>query len=274
MAIRPIRSRPGGRTGAGARRLARAPPVDRAVVRPTTTRRSARCGHDRTGIGRGRRPARAAIVRRPTAADVEQVGARPLGEALVRASRPDPDDRGPLRRRPAPAPAGRNRQPPVVRLAARRSGRSRRLRPPHAEHGAIRQRVRRRFGAVDAPVLRRRTRRCEWPDIDWDGSPRPTAYDIDTFERLFPPSSFRSFDEWRNTTQYYQSHVLKVQIETLRTLKYRPTGGFCFSSLADPAPLVSSSVLDHERVPKDRATRSCAPPALRCSSSSSRCPTG
>jgi beta-mannosidase len=56
--------------------------------------------------------------------------------------------------------------------------------------------------------------------------------------------------------------VLKVQIEMLRTLKYRPTGGFCFSSLADPSPLVSSSVLDHERVPKDAyetVRASCAP---------------
>ena len=91
---------------------------------------------------------------------------------------------------------------------------------------------------------------------------RANGYDLDTFERLFPPSSFGSFDEWRNTTQYYQSHVLKVQIETLRTLKYRPTGGFCFSSLADPAPLVSSSVLDHERVPKDAyeiVRAACAP---------------
>ncbi len=56
--------------------------------------------------------------------------------------------------------------------------------------------------------------------------------------------------------------MLKVQIETLRTLKYRPTGGFCFSSLADPAPIVSSSVLDHERVPKDAyeiVRAACAP---------------
>ena len=102
----------------------------------------------------------------------------------------------------------------------------------------------------------------EWPDLDWERLADANGYDIDTFERLFPPSSFSSFDEWRNTTQYYQSHVLKVQIETLRTLKYRPTGGFCFSSLADPAPVVSSSVLDHERVPKDAyeiVRAACAP---------------
>ena len=54
-----------------------------------------------------------------------------------------------------------------------------------------------------------------------------------------------------STLQEYQSYVLRVQVETLRRLKYRPTGGFCFSSLADPAPNVSASILDHERTPKD-----------------------
>ena len=54
----------------------------------------------------------------------------------------------------------------------------------------------------------------------------------------------------RRVLQYYQAHVLKVQIETLRRLKYRPTGGFCFSSLNDSAATISSSILDHERRPK------------------------
>jgi beta-mannosidase len=56
--------------------------------------------------------------------------------------------------------------------------------------------------------------------------------------------------------------VLKVQIEALRRLKYRPTGGFCFSSLNDPAPAISSSILDHERRPKvahATVAAACAP---------------
>ena len=44
--------------------------------------------------------------------------------------------------------------------------------------------------------------------------------------------------------------MLRHHIETLRRLKYRPTGGFCFSWLADPAPMISASVLDDERAPK------------------------
>ena len=66
----------------------------------------------------------------------------------------------------------------------------------------------------------------------------------------------------RNTWSAVQAHVLKVQIETLRRLKYRPTGGFCFSSLNDPAPAISSSILDHERRPKaayETVRAACAP---------------
>jgi beta-mannosidase len=72
----------------------------------------------------------------------------------------------------------------------------------------------------------------------------------------FPPTDFDSYDEWPRL-QYYQSHVLKVQIETLRRLKYRPTGGFCFSSLNDPAPAISSSILDHERRRRRPTQRCC-----------------
>ena len=83
-----------------------------------------------------------------------------------------------------------------------------------------------------------------------------------TFERLFPPSDFATFDEWRTATQHYQAHVLKVQIETLRRLKYRPTGGFSFSTLLDAVPSISASILDHERRPKPAyaaVAAACAP---------------
>ena len=88
----------GGRApGPRGRRLARPPPVDRAVVRP---RRADRRG----AAGRDRPPVEAlAPLRRPAAADVEQVRPRPLGQALVRAGRPDPPDGRPRRRRAAPA---------------------------------------------------------------------------------------------------------------------------------------------------------------------------
>ena len=102
----------------------------------------------------------------------------------------------------------------------------------------------------------------EWPDLDWDRLAAEHGYERSTFERLFPPNDFDTYEEWRDTTQHYQSHVLKVQIEALRRLKYRPTGGFCFSSLNDSAPSISTSILDADRVPKfacDAVQAACAP---------------
>src|SRR5690606_7237130 len=43
---------------------------------------------------------------------------------------------------------------------------------------------------------------------------------------------------------------IKHHVETLRRLKYRPTGGFAQFFLADALPAVTWSVLDHERRPK------------------------
>ena len=64
-----------------------------------------------------------------------------------------------------------------------------------------------------------------------------TACDRDTMVRHVNPAEHATFDEWRGATQQYQATLLRHHIETLRRLKYRPTGGFCLSSLADPAPI-------------------------------------
>ena len=67
-----------------------------------------------------------------------------------------------------------------------------------------------------------------------------------------PPDEHPTFDAWRMATQRNQATVLRHHIETLRRLKYRPTGGFCFSWLADPAPMISASVLDDRAVAEAR----------------------
>jgi beta-mannosidase len=113
-----------------------------------------------------------------------------------------------------------------------------------------------------APFFDEQLARRRWPDLDWDALADGYGYQRELIESLFPPADYATFDDWRATLQLYQSYVLRVQIEALRRLKYRPTGGFCFSSLADPAPNVSSSVLDHARVPKDAyatVQAACAP---------------
>ena len=103
---------------------------------------------------------------------------------------------------------------------------------------------------LDAPFIDEQLASYEWPSLDWDRVQLRPGYQRAVTERSFPPTDFDSFEEWRDALQYYQAHVLKVQIETLRRLKYRPTGGFCFSSLNDSAASISSSILDHERRPK------------------------
>lgn len=112
-----------------------------------------------------------------------------------------------------------------------------------------------------APFIDEELLANEWPELDWDRLATEHGYERSTFERLFPPNDFDTYEEWRDTTQHYQSHVLKVQIEALRRLKYRPTGGFCFSSLNDSAPAISTSILDADRVPKfacDAVQAACA----------------
>ena len=89
-----------------------------------------------------------------------------------------------------------------------------------------------------------------WPELDWDALAAHHGLEVDVMRHRHPPADFPTFASWRTATQRYQAELLRRHIETLRRLKYNPTGGFCFSWLADPAPLISASVLDHERQQK------------------------
>jgi beta-mannosidase len=94
---------------------------------------------------------------------------------------------------------------------------------------------------------------CEperWPDLDWDRLSRRHALQRHIFDRYVPPADHPTFDSWRAATQRYQATVVKHHIETLRRLKYRPTGGFAQFCLADGMPAVTWSVLGHDRQPK------------------------
>jgi beta-mannosidase len=114
----------------------------------------------------------------------------------------------------------------------------------------------------DAPFLEEELQRHDWPALDWDRLADEHGYQRAVFERVLPPTDFDDVDEWRDAAQQYQADLLKEQIETLRRLKYRPTGGFCFSRLNDPAPAISSAVLDAGRSPKpayEAVRAACAP---------------
>ena len=94
---------------------------------------------------------------------------------------------------------------------------------------------------------------CEperWPDLDWDRLARTHNLQKGRFDRYVPPAGFPTFEGWRDAPQAYQATVVKHHVETLRRLKYRPTGGFCQFAFADGHPGVTWAVLDHRRVPK------------------------
>lgn len=119
------------------------------------------------------------------------------------------------------------------------------------------------FGAPSVPAgIERHLEVDRWPELDWDLLATRFQADVDGLRRRFPPAEFATFEGWAAATRHYQARLLARQIVTLRRLKYRPVGGFCFSWLADPGPLVSPSVLDDRRVPKpafDAVRDACAP---------------
>ena len=82
-------------------------------------------------------------------------------------------------------------------------------------------------------------------------------------EAHVPTEGHTTFESWAAATRSYQAHVIRAQVETLRKLKYKPTGGFCQFFFADAADMISCSVLDHARRPKEPAfsalAASCRP---------------
>ncbi len=101
-----------------------------------------------------------------------------------------------------------------------------------------------------------------WPDLDWDGLAAHHGLDRETMERRVPPSAYATFDGWRDATQAYQAELIRHQVEALRRIKYRPTGGFVVARLTDAHPGITPSLLDHERRPKaalDALAAACRP---------------
>ncbi len=118
------------------------------------------------------------------------------------------------------------------------------------------------FGAQAVPESDDFIEAERWPDLDWDRLWRTHALQRFAFDRYVPPADYTTYEMWKAATQRYQATVIKHHVETLRRLKYRPTGGFCQFDFADAHPSVTWSVLDHERVPKsgyDALRDACRP---------------
>ncbi|HSS10828.1 MAG TPA: hypothetical protein VLL25_13145 [Acidimicrobiales bacterium] len=118
------------------------------------------------------------------------------------------------------------------------------------------------FGAQAVPASAAFCEPERWPDLDWARLARAHALQKGIFDRYVPPADYVTFEAWRDATQAYQATVIRHHVETLRRLKYHPTGGFCQFSFADGQPAVTWSVLDHERNPKagyEALAAACAP---------------
>jgi beta-mannosidase len=89
-----------------------------------------------------------------------------------------------------------------------------------------------------------------WPDLDWSHLAARHSLQKRGFDTYVPPVDHPTFESWRTATQTYQAEVVRHHVETLRRLKYRPTGGFAQFCFADSYPSVTWSVLDAERNPK------------------------
>lgn len=106
------------------------------------------------------------------------------------------------------------------------------------------------FGAQSVPDDAAFAQPERWPDLDWDRLVVDHGMSIGAFERHVPPADHPSFDAWRTASQQHQADVVRLQVETLRRLKYRPTGGFAVFHLVDGHPAISWSLVDHARNPK------------------------
>ncbi len=86
---------------------------------------------------------------------------------------------------------------------------------------------------------------------DWDEqAPTWPGAERGAFNRYLPRRAYGDGRSWAQATRSYQADLLRGHIETLRRLKYRPTGGFCVTALVDTVAEGGFGVFDHDRHPK------------------------
>ena len=118
------------------------------------------------------------------------------------------------------------------------------------------------FGAQAIPTTAGFMEPERWPDLDWERLERTHGLQRAILDRHVPMAGHDTLASWSAATQAYQATLVKHHIETIRRLKYAPSGGFAQFMFADGHPAVSWSVLDHERVGKasfDALAAACRP---------------
>ncbi len=118
------------------------------------------------------------------------------------------------------------------------------------------------FGAQSVPTDAPFVDPQRWPDLDWEELAERRTAQLPVLDQHVPRSAFERFEDWAAATRRHQADVVRTTVETLRRLKYRPTGGFALFSFADSVPGITFAVLSADRVPKDAyfaLQEACAP---------------
>ncbi len=101
---------------------------------------------------------------------------------------------------------------------------------------------------------------------DWDESaPHFASAQAGAFDRYVPRRAYADGESWAQATRAYQAELLRFHIETIRRLKYSPSGGFCLLSLLDADPDGGFGLLDFERHRKpafNAVADACTPVAV------------
>ncbi len=106
------------------------------------------------------------------------------------------------------------------------------------------------FGAQSVPDSDDFLEPERWPELDWARLSAHHGLRRGLIERRAPSEQHDSVASWARATQRSQADLVRHYVETLRRLKYRPSGGFCVHCLVDAQPAISTSLVDHRRVPK------------------------
>jgi len=85
---------------------------------------------------------------------------------------------------------------------------------------------------------------------DLDAALDVTGADPDVLRSMIPPGTYGDLQAWAEASQDYQGEVLKAMIETLRVLKYRPTGGYCAGTWRNASPGLSRALVDSDGTPR------------------------
>lgn len=103
-----------------------------------------------------------------------------------------------------------------------------------------------------------------WPRTDLVGSTSGSAVDPALLAERYPPEAYPSPAAFHDALRRGQADAIRIQVELLRRLKYRPTGGFVVGYLHDLRDVPSPALISADGVdkPARAALRAACAPVL------------